>query len=1263
MKGLLRLAFLSIAVLLAQGTWALAGTTGSLNGIVLVEGKNTPVADSRVTASAASQTSTTATDSTGHFSFVSLIPDTYTVTVTKENVIETTVQRGVTVVADQVANLTITAKPYIKILATETVRAGGLQLVKPGETQNVYSVNAASQARTAAMGGGAAADQGYSALAALPGAYVPPGNTGWYQSVYIRGGDYDQVGYEFDGVPVNRSFDNYPTTNLSAIGQQELQLYTGAAPASAEGYGIAGYLNQVIKTGTYPGYGNITLGIGGPALYNKASFELGGATPNRNFSYYVGIGIINQSPRYIDNNNGASITQPYGSPYDLVAGTCTPTATLTTCYNNAANPLTGLAGAGAGPGGYFMGPFPIGATSTLADRENVFNFHIGIPHPHDSGKDDIQLLYDVFQLYTYNYSSINDWGGQGFQNADAAVCYICVGQAFADGRQYLPGVGAVFTAADPSQAANIANYSYPSEGPIGLGGPIANNKQDTADNGNGIYKLQYQHNIGTTSYLRLYGYLFYSWWYLHGPNSTQANFVACCPSDYELWTHTRGLSASYVNQLSPKHLLNVDLLASTASTVRDNNTQMDQFFGGSRTRMAVLVDSANPTNGICYNAGFAGVAYSCEPSNGGASRASWLTYACVQAGGICSGFTNPAPGIPAPPATCGASGTSPCAWLVAENGPWATFNTVTPRTYGAAVSDVWKPFDALSINFGLRDDDYIFQYTPTGGGTRDFEFNAWNQSSCVNPLFNNGVPFQKTAPPAGTAAIPLTSACSTFGPGFVPATLTNTTASGGQISYNEIQPRIAGTYTFNPDTVVRFSYGRYTQPANAAFQQYNSLDQNLPNHLLGPLFYKFGFIGPSHVIRPSISNNYDLSFEHRFPGQSNVAVRITPFLRVTSDQVQNLYIDPKTAFVSGLNAGRETNWGAEFLMTTGNFNANGWASQLSYTYTHSQITYQALPNGGSVLAQDNTDIQTYNSFTSACAGVLSSSNPASLCGLAGGANSFPCFTPSVGATPGTGVAPGACTAGDVANPYYNAPAQSLLNPNGSYYPYDTVPTGVQLSSVGYVIPQEAAFVLQYKKNKWAFIPTFQFHAGQRYGAPETAYGLNPAQCSAVLGTLVAGDPRYPYGGDATAHAVDAQSCGFPAAGTFAAPILTGAIVIPDPATKQFDGIGAFIEPSQFQAHFAIQYDASSRVSYQLTMANIVNTCFGGSKEPWTISNSHVCAYGGLPGFIPPVGNFYNPGTTIQPFAQYDYMPYYGAPNGLLGYTTPFQASLNVNIKI
>src|ERR1700719_2015464 len=102
--------------------------------------------------------------------------------------------------------------------------------------------------------------------------------------------------------------------SAAALGQQEFQVYTGAAPANSESQGISGYINQVIRNGTYPGFGEVNLGIGAPALYNKANIQVGGATPDRNFSYFVALGGYHQTFRYYDGNNGASIAQLWGTP-------------------------------------------------------------------------------------------------------------------------------------------------------------------------------------------------------------------------------------------------------------------------------------------------------------------------------------------------------------------------------------------------------------------------------------------------------------------------------------------------------------------------------------------------------------------------------------------------------------------------------------------------------------------------------------------------------------------------------------------------------------------------------------------------------------------------------------------------------------------------------------------------------------------------------------------------------------------------------------
>ena len=1255
MKVLFRTAFLSLALLLVQATWTLAGTTGTMNGTVVIGQTNVPVAQAKVTASSVSQTVSTTTDNGGNFSFVSLVPDTYTVTATKDQVIEPFVQHGVTILADQVRTLTVAVKAYIKTLATVTTRSTS-GLVSAGTTANVYSVNAAAQERTASFGGGGGADQGYSALAALPGAFIPTNQAGWFQTINVRGGDYDQIGYELDGVPVNRSFDNYPSTNLSAIGQQELQMYTGAESAASEGQGLAGYINQVIKSGAYPGFATLNLGIGYPNLYNKASFELGGATPNRDLTYYLGIGLVDYSPRYYDQHDGASQISTYGVPFDVQTdgkGCTSATASnFTGCYANSADFLFGIP---AGPGGYYLGNYAYLEPAQIQDRENVFNVHIAIPHRGDGGKDDIQLLFDGFQLYNRYYTSPNDWGGgPAFFAGDLGKGILSGGGPLPiviSGLQYTGPAGQLFTAADPTQAANVIPYAFPSNGAAGFfPNAIDQNKRDDIVNGDNIYKLQYQHNIGTTSYLRVYGYLFYSWFTYNGENSAFNNFATLVP-DYELWTHTRGVSAQYVSQLSPHHLINFETSYSTAGTVRDNNTQMFNALSGTRGDAAQLVSVSDPTSGICYNVANPGVPESCLKSTrnffaGGFGGGNYLSWGPLTCGGGCLGnigafppFPFPGMGIPAPSATaCG----GPCAWYLSEDSRYATFNTVTPRFWAESLQDTWKPSDRLNLNFGVRENVYTFVFPATGTGTRPFWFNAWNKVSCVSPLFNNGNPFDETTLgfQAGTACSSVTAPGFAAG-SFAQATLTDATANGGQITYSELEPRIGGTYSFSADDVLRFSAGRYSQAGNAAFQQYNSLDQDLPEHLLGPLFYRFGFNTPNHTVRPSISYNYDVSIEHRAPN-SNTSFRVTPFLRQTHDQVQQLYISPQTAFTSGLNVGNETNYGVEFLMQTGDFNRDGLTTQLSYTYTYSYIKYSPLSNGGTVVDLDNVDIQHYNSFTKACLGAAPSTSLQSMCGSAGGANASACFNGSTGAADPT------CTsANPIGNPYYNAPAQSRLDPNGRYSPYDIIPVGVQLYSESYIVPHVAALVLQYKRDKWSFIPSVQFHAGQKYGAPETTNGFDPSTCKANLGALAPGDPRYPFGG--SGNAADATSC-------------SGSLVIPDLFTGQFDAVGAFTEPSELNVHLGIRYDASANVAYTINLTNIVNTCFGGTKEPWVISNYRYCNYGSNQFFIPPVGNFFNPTTTIQQYAKYPYWPNATGDNGINTIPQPFAATFAVQIK-
>ncbi len=76
-------AVLVLFAMLMQGSWAYAGTTGSISG-VLSDASGTTVAGARVTATSPSQSASVTTDASGRYAFVSLAPDTYTLSFEKQ---------------------------------------------------------------------------------------------------------------------------------------------------------------------------------------------------------------------------------------------------------------------------------------------------------------------------------------------------------------------------------------------------------------------------------------------------------------------------------------------------------------------------------------------------------------------------------------------------------------------------------------------------------------------------------------------------------------------------------------------------------------------------------------------------------------------------------------------------------------------------------------------------------------------------------------------------------------------------------------------------------------------------------------------------------------------------------------------------------------------------------------------------------------------------------------------------------------------------
>ncbi len=721
MLGVRRLFALAVIVFAAIA-WcdaARAGTTGGITGRIVDAQTHAPVAGATVSAASPSGSAKAVTNAQGAYALLSLAPDTYVLTVDLAGY-QTTVQQGVTIQADQTQTLQIAVSKLLETIGRTTSRSS-TDLVKPGTTSDVYSIGAATSAAGSALGGPGGVDQAYSSLALVPGVYVPQGQQGWYQPIYIRGGDQDQIGYELDGIPANRSYDNAPMSLLSNVGTQELQVYTGGATASSDGQGISGYINSVVKTGTNPGFASFDYGLGGPTGYQKGSFELGAVSGR--LSYYVGAAIVNQNYRFYDQYNGVSLNQngffnpgtAYGVPYTANGGD-----------------LPGIAGAAA----------------TTKDRENVVNLHYALPHPSGNGKDDLQVLYLTQELYTEAYSSVNDLGGPAaFGGANLQ---------YSDDYVYGGPIGA------PLQSGATRQYLFPNtpDTQRAFQSVISPDQRNIADNGYSVEKLQYQHNMGSGAYLRFAAYGSYSNWFIHDPVATPFTL------DYILPNHTFGYNALFADQITDKHLLTVS--GSITSTHESRYYNTGAFLGGDGAPY-----SSNPTNGDyqalagsyidakgnCYSQ-TTGLYASCFSS---ASQATFDAYS--------GAFT---PYTTAPAGSLAAK--NGAQWIATENGTSGNYNQVDPILYAASLSDQWHPLDKLTVNAGVRIEKYLDRFVNEADGypTRQFWVNAWDREYClvngglvdvgVNPLTGAGIGCAGSTPVNFSLVAPNSESNSVFEP-------------------------------------------------------------------------------------------------------------------------------------------------------------------------------------------------------------------------------------------------------------------------------------------------------------------------------------------------------------------------------------------------------------------------------------------------------------------------------------------------------------------
>jgi hypothetical protein len=1290
-KRTIRQVAVAVALLVAfllQGTWALAGVTGGITGTV-TDTSGKPVAGATIKVLSASQAASRTTDAGGHFTFLTLAPDTYSVSITKDGYAPFS-QAGVTVFADNDIALTFQLQAALKQIARVTSTAAGA-LVKGGVGADVYSVNAASIQASSALGGGGNLNSAYSAIASVPGVNVPIGGSGWNNNaVSVRGSTSYFTGFEYDGVPVNRAFDNYNASTESNLGLQELQVYTGGGPASNSSSGTSGFINQVIKTGTYPGYGSVTGGIASDAFYHDLKVEAGGASPDRNFSYYVGLSGYNQAFRFLDNNNGAGQMGPGGIYSDYSAATDQLSyggdgiglpvfGALPVCNADGSTP----AGALTAVNKYIPGGQPVSGaaitsaclfafngisalTSFIADRENVVNFHFAIPRK-DGQRDDLQLLWSGSMLKTSYYGDVDDLGGpNNFMLALNGSPYNATSNypSYTDGYVFNEPFGSLGT----NPTLNPLNYYMPdSPTDRALNSQLPFDQQDAIYNDQGIVKLQYTHAIGDHAYARVFAYTFYSDWMQTGPYAALASYAnygypfEALANNYLLSTHTSGGEFQFSDQINDKNLVQFTTNYTTANVMRDNNET--NAYGALASPVGIISKGTNGQYTCWAPAGAQGGGQvPCYEELTGEN----LPYSLATAIGYPGPSLGPTAGsiagaygpdslanYPISPQAAAAGASYYNLW----DGPgYGSYNTVQPVFTNVSLSDQFRPSDKFLINAAIRYENYKYNMPDSDTDANEFYSQIVSNYVCYNPASGSvyAAPLAPGVPPPASPEY-VSGACPS---GYQHPNFSADSPSAYQLGY--WSARVSGTYTQSPDTIWRFSAGRYIEPPISASVQYTNMSGN--NVAQWANFLELGFTSPFHNIPAMTSAQYDLSLEKHVKG-TDISYKITPFYNGTNGYQEQSFIG--AGFVTQVPVGQFRSYGVEAAITKGDFSKNGFSGQLALTYTKAQVQYQAgLVNGQGVnqISYYNEAICQYDALTKS--GMPSACGQYGISSLYTGAASQ-CYTPAT--TTAVGTATSCATAGAINNPYFNSPQQQLLSQSGWYAPEQNVALpGVNNTDLAYYdAPWVASLVLNYRKDKWAVTPSLQFVTGSSYGTPLNTIGLDPRECSAIdtsntgLAAGTGGACAYPslVGGGYTSF---------------------GQLYVPDWQTGTFDSPGQYHNPDLVVGNIAFSYDVSPRISLNLTLANVFHTCFGGSKEPWTAAygpGPNICSYapsGGVsnyqlgngannPGNPAAYSATANGGTNLYPWQFQSYAPTTGSYAGSI--PAPFNAYFTVNIKI
>ena len=667
-----------VAMLLALGITlpAVGGTTGGIGGRVVDSTTRAPISGARVDMSAPSGSAGTVTDSRGLYTFLSLAPDTYELRVTHDGYVPS-VEYGVTIQADVQLRLDVLLVASAKLIGqfSITARAG---LVSPGQTINVYSVYPAKAEASRPLSGPGGVDQAYSALAAVPGIYVPQGQQGWYQPIYIRGGDQDQIGYELDGVPVNRSYDNAPES-----------LSDESRPARAAS--LHGRRDRKLRRTRHQRLHQSGHQDGIPHALRIDGIRI-------RHAHDLSKRLVRVWWRF--TRRAADLLRRRCALRGRTTAMPTSSTGRVWYQSGFFFPSFQFTATGQGPS---ICPGSPSAHRRPATRRRSSTCTTPFRTRTTPASDDLQFLHIQSDLHTFTYGSFNDFGAQS-----------TFGTTFAYPDQFIY-TGQVFA---PLSINNVSPYLYPNtpDANRSLSEQVSGDRRAVADNVFDLTKLQYQHNIGTRAYVRVLGFSTYSLWDIEDPIPVPSTL------QYILPEITFGGVVSFADQLSDKNLLTVSGSYASSREYR-YSSGFDFLLGGGFTNSgaiggnflgSVLIGSY--TDGKhCYDQA-SGAYTSCF---GSASQATLNVN-----DGIFDPFTT---------ASSGPAVTNGARWIATENGLGGLINQVSPILTAGAISDRIRPDDKLTLDVGVRVESYVDRLVNEANGypARPFWFNAFNHEFCV----------------------------------------------------------------------------------------------------------------------------------------------------------------------------------------------------------------------------------------------------------------------------------------------------------------------------------------------------------------------------------------------------------------------------------------------------------------------------------------------------------------------------------------------------